>query len=186
MFTAFYGEESVDLSLPDSGYGYGSINYRLTGGEIVEQPVSVPADGAVIGAFDGLTLAVPGAMEGYGTAYLYPCTELGIDLLNSRSLSVSVDGEDVVLSLDSEEALPEGSYVVLTNGAVMDSNWEDINATYAFTVDYTVVGVASAAQDSSHAGGVFDIMGRRVADDMEDAKLPAGIYIANGKKIVVK
>ena len=34
--------------------------------------------------------------------------------------------------------------------------------------------------------GIYDLTGRKVADVKNDLRLPKGIYVVNGKKMVVK
>ena len=46
-------------------------------------------------------------------------------------------------------------------------------------------GIATVgSQTRSSRSGVYDLQGRRVADNMRDGRLPAGIYIVGGKKVI--
>lgn len=56
-----------------------------------------------------------------------------------------------------------------------------------YTTGFTTTGIEAVATDGLKGGEVFDMCGRRVASGTDDIrKLPKGIYVAAGKKIMVK
>lgn len=86
-----------------------------------------------------------------------------------------------------EEILTSGTYdLVFKPGAVIcegeDSYYNMEPLVFTYVLD-TNVGVASISSDNK-TEGVFNLMGIKVADTIE--KLPAGIYIVNGRKLIIK
>lgn len=91
--------------------------------------------------------------------------ELVFDLTTDGHVSPLASGS-VVKALRAYLTAPEGT------------------AEGTFTVDGSDVGITAIPSDSIiHNGGVFNLHGQRVTDST--SHLPQGIYIVNGKKIVV-
>lgn len=62
-----------------------------------------------------------------------------------------------------------------------------IDAPAAINIDGEATGINAAAINAQEAdGAVFDLSGRRVASSFKGARLQKGIYVLNGKKVVVK
>lgn len=116
------------------------------------------------------------------TDVITPCPDFvgGVSVLTGTQIAVTVpvDGEFSVL-LDDEplEAAEGGAYV------------------FAATADHKVTvagttGISNVAADRVADGPVYNLQGIRVLDSASDAAavrtLPAGVYIANGKKFVVR
>jgi len=57
-------------------------------------------------------------------------------------------------------------------------------AAYLFDLDDTVTAVNNAADSSEADTEIYDLSGRRCGTDV--SRLPAGIYVRNGKKIIIK
>lgn len=86
-----------------------------------------------------------------------------------------------------EENLPSGTYdLVFKPGAVIcegdDSYYNIEPLVFTYVID-TNVGV-NAISSEADKEGVFNLLGIKVADTPEN--LPAGIYVVNGKKIIIK
>ncbi|MGP1537623.1 MAG: hypothetical protein ACTTJB_10725, partial [Bacteroides heparinolyticus] len=57
-------------------------------------------------------------------------------------------------------------------------------------LDGETTGIGSTTNEATDGknGPVYDLQGRRVADRLDDARhrLPAGVYIAGGRKVILK
>ena len=119
---------------------------------------------------------------------VYDCT---VPANTTATLRLPVASEDIALmegGVPAREA--EGvTYVGYEDGCMVFTLG---SGTYHFTTDGSVVGVGSLNEDDLlHSSPVYDLMGRmRISDlatsGLNVASLPQGIYITNGRKIVVK
>ncbi len=112
-----------------------------------------------------------------------------------------------VTGLTNEEAANAGAYILQSDNYWHPVKTENTNATipayraylvlpsasaaksYRFVVDGVSTGISSVNAGSSiSSGAVYDLQGRKIADNYEDVKnsLATGIYVVNGKKIVKK
>ena len=112
-----------------------------------------------------------------------------------------------VTGLTNEEAANAGAYILQSDNYWHPVKTENTNATipayraylvlpsasaaksYRFVVDGVSTGISSVNAGSSiSSGAVYDLQGRKIADNYEDFKnsLATGIYVVNGKKIVKK
>ncbi len=121
------------------------------------------ADGEVSATYDGVTYYTPNTMA---SAYEY--FQLGY-YLNEFDVYVA-EGDDLTIGL------------LLLNSD--DSNWclwDNFTIAYMGTEAPTAVeGIEADETDAIGADGIYDLTGRRVA------KAQKGIYIINGKKVVIK
>ncbi len=118
--------------------------------------------------------------------------------INDYEIKVMKDGEQVatatiegdydvfnLYNLTISEALTvNGNYtIVIPEGVFVDASSKPLpGLTLTYTVDGTVDGINSAKADAANGAKViYNLNGVRVS-----GKLPAGIYIVNGKKVVVK
>jgi uncharacterized repeat protein (TIGR02543 family) len=103
-------------------------------------------------------------------------------------------GSDVVLTITPAETFLLQSLTV--NGIdvsadVVDGQYtitavkEDISVEAVFVYDEST-GIGSASMATLYGKPVFDLRGHKVADAFNPKHLPAGIYIVNGKKVVIK
>ena len=86
--------------------------------------------------------------------------------------SLTVNGENVT------DKVVDGKYTVTAVKA-------DVTVVAVFVQDPTTVGI-NAANMAWQPGVVYDLRGRKVADEFNPKRLPAGVYIVNGNKVVVK
>ena len=86
--------------------------------------------------------------------------------------SLTVNGENVT------DKVVDGKYTVTAVKA-------DVSVVAVFVQDPTTVGI-NAANMAWQPGVVYDLRGRKVADEFNPKRLPAGVYIVNGNKVVVK
>lgn len=112
-----------------------------------------------------------------------------------------------VTGLTNEEAANAGAYILQSDNYWHPVKTESTNATIPAYRAYLVLPLASAAKSyrfvvdgvstdissvnagsSISSGAVYDLQGRKIADNYEDVKnsLATGIYVVNGKKIVKK
>lgn len=86
--------------------------------------------------------------------------------------SLTVNGEDVT------EQVVEGKYTIVSVKG-------DVTVTATFMED-PLVGIASVQGTSSMRKPVFDLNGNKVADEFNPKSLHRGVYIVEGRKVVIK
>lgn len=184
----------------DEGEGY-SVNppikatYTIKGASVPETTMSVytidPADGSELEGIHSITIEFLNTSEGIGEyvsnpiAFLYKDGEKVAETTNLEMLSdytsVQVTFETTIKDPGEYTfVLPAETYKDFsTYGDDVVANPE-IRATYI--VKGIVDGVDNIAVDSADKT-VYDLFGRKLDNA---AKLPAGIYIVNGKKTIVR
>jgi hypothetical protein len=114
--------------------------------------------------------------------------DLVTEVANSSSFTVLGPSQvDLTVSGDVEEGK-----VILVK--VNDEKVEAVDGVYTFTVNAdtsvkvsTTNGVSNISVDGNASSEVYNLQGIRVARSAENLNsLPAGLYIVNGKKVVVK
>ena len=76
-----------------------------------------------------------------------------------------------------------------TSGATPDGNWSIFDNIHLYIIsldDATAIETIVDGNDVIADSSVYDLSGRKVADDIRNAQLPRGIYIVNGKKLLIK
>lgn len=104
---------------------------------------------------------------------IIPVTESEFSTFVGTEITITADGA-VVKANDTEVEAVDGVYTVVVNGDT-EISVESKDAT----------GIASVAADNADAD-VYNLQGIRVATKDSVNKLPAGIYIVSGRKVVVK
>ncbi|MCR5312446.1 MAG: hypothetical protein K6E54_02140 [Bacteroidaceae bacterium] len=118
-------------------------------------------------------------------------------------LSISAFAEDYSLYYDSTNGTTnsvlsevsklqkltfENGNVVLTykDGTTSSTAISDIKRLFFSTPE--TVGISEVEEESisANAKGVYDLTGRKLNVDIKSNKLPKGIYIVDGKKVLVK
>jgi hypothetical protein len=97
-------------------------------------------------------------------------------VLGESQVDLTVDSNDVkVLVNNSEVSAVDGKYTFT------------VSADTQVSITASTSGVENVASDANTTFDVYNLQGVRVAHNVENLNnLPAGIYIANGKKVVVK
>lgn len=194
-------KDYLESEMADEGESY-SVNppitatYTIEGAHVPETTMSVyeidPADGATLTGIHVINILFPmtstkDGIEAYTstpTAYL---EKDGAVVATTTNLEVGGSYDQVQITFDStiSEAgtytfrLPaETYYDYSTSGDDAVSNPE-ITATYTISGS---TGIENVAVDSVDKTTVYDLYGRKVSAD----RLPAGIYIVNGKKTAVR
>ena len=176
-FYAWLGDDVVDY--------YVSVYFNLDDLEYTLIPTVVPAMSnykAFSIMFDDTTVE---AID--GTTATFECAEAGY----SKQAEVKSLGHGM-FTVEFDEAPAESGTYVLTieegafgNSAYMASGYKVGKANTEINNSYTVkvTGIDNISSDSD-VKAVYNLMGVKVADSTDN--LPAGIYIVNGKKVVVK
>lgn len=127
------------------------------------------------------------------------------DIVSSTSLQVSgSNGINFVGSYAASYTIQDGEYFISGDKLWKSKGSSTIKSTRAyFTVpaeqqaklrmvfgDGTATGIEGVKSDESimknHLGVVYNLNGQKVADTLDGTTLPKGIYIVNGKKVIVK
>ena len=70
-------------------------------------------------------------------------------------------------------------------GAVLDKE-TDFGANVRYVIDGEVTSIEGLPSAAGHSGAVYTLKGQLVGYDVDMKTLPAGIYLVNGKKVIVK
>ena len=70
-------------------------------------------------------------------------------------------------------------------GAVLDKE-TDFEANVRYVIDGEVTSIEGLPSAADHSGAVYTLKGQLVGYDVDMKTLPAGIYLVNGKKVIVK
>ena len=142
-------------------------------------------------------------LDGYNLQVkAYNADAMTTSTTTGHSFTGTVDG------VDNAKAAAANAYILQDDGLFHKVTTEHPGATVPCYRAYVVCPKASAAKTLSiildgettgigdvtneandgKNGPVYDLQGRRVADRLDDARhqLPAGVYIVNGRKVVVK
>ena len=104
----------------------------------------------------------------------------GISCFNGTEVAIAASLEDpdktVVVTLNDEPLVAgeDGKYVFVVE-----------NVTNSVSITTTTSGVKSMISDKT-VSPVFNLQGIRVANSDDLNNLPAGVYVVDGKKVVVK
>ena len=198
---AFQQTGSYTLTIPEGTLKVGNDpvgKYQITynyGAEVAEKVfnwVTSPADGASVKDLSKITLSFPGhsfiSYVGNGTKITL--TRPNGTKINARSYPQASETSAVLELLFNETTWAPGTYTLTIpkNYLCVDDlywdeetgNVQEIKATYTVSID---TGAEVIVADGENK--IYTIEGVRVnANDLES--LPAGLYIVNGKKVVVK
>ena len=108
-------------------------------------------------------------------------------------LSATAFADDFNLYYDSYAGdagikIEDGKIVAFTaDGKTQTIPTSDIKRLF-FSTEKTVVGIEEVTENGmqNQVDKVYDLTGRKVNIDLQKGKLPKGMYIVNGKKILVK
>ena len=70
-------------------------------------------------------------------------------------------------------------------GAVLDKE-TDFEANVRYVIDGEVTSIEGLPSAADQSGAVYTLKGQLVGYDVDMKTLPAGIYLVNGKKVIVK
>ncbi len=129
------------------------------------QTEATEVDGEVSATYDGVTYYAPNTMQ---SAYGY--FQLGY-YLNEFDVYVA-EGEDLTIGLRLDPTTGDSNWCVWDNFTISYLGTEAPDAVKSITADETTGTMDNAA--------IYDLSGRKVA------KAQKGIYIVNGKKMVIK
>ena len=113
-----------------------------------------------------------------------------------------------VIGMDNASATAANAYILQTDGMFHKVTADNPSATIppyrayiqrndsgakqlSIVIDGETTGIGGVTNEATDGknGPVYDLQGRRVADRLDDAarhRLPAGIYIVGGRKVIVK
>ena len=101
-------------------------------------------------------------------------------------------GDIMVITLSAGQSLPEGKYVLTIPADYLQISDVETGTLYneEMVFEYTVVsddfnGIGEVFVNESEETGVYDLNGVRIPD-YKTGNLPAGIYVINGKKVIIK
>ena len=153
------------------------------------KPYLLMADGTVqlggenieVKAFNDDKLTTPAGK------YKFVGTVIGMDNASATAANAYILQEDgmfhKVTTEHSEAMLPAYRAYIQRN----DSGAKQLSV----VLDGETTGIGSTTNEATDGknGPVYDLQGRRVADQLDDAarrRLPAGVYIVGGRKVIVK
>ena len=125
-------------------------------------------------------------------AVIQPDGALRVLAASSNGSSISGnDGEVALVKIKIDESLAAGTYTLqLKNIVISDvdavSHYTEERDAYATVVQGVATGVDGFDADAPTAGYYYNLNGQLVRRNATTDGLPAGVYIVNGKKVVVK
>ena len=170
------------------------LNYQLPLNTLV--PVKVePADGSTVAELSTIIITVD---EAYGMGLLDATKEIVLTDAGGRTVTTATidydwnDWNAAIITLN-ETVAENGTYkLTLPEGLFTANNVEGVcnpELTYTFTVD-TSLGIGGVTAGSSDAPvKVYNLNGVLVSSGKAAdvlGKLPAGVYIVNGRKVVIR
>ena len=195
----FNGAQKATLCLPYDLYAQGFKAYTISGGNNsavyfaeakdkleAYKPYLITVDGVPqlggenieVKAFNDDKLTTPAGK------YKFVGTVSGMDNATAAAANAYILQEDgkfhKVTTEHSEAMLPAYRAYIQRN----DSGAKQLS----IVIDGETTGIGGATNGRAD-GPVYDLQGRRVADRLDDAarhRLPAGVYIVGGRKVVVK
>ena len=198
----FNGAQKATLCLPYDLYAQGFKAYTLSGGnknEVHFKEVD-----------DKLTAYTPYYITADGTPLLGG-TNIEVKAYTGANLTTSANGYSIkgtVVSMDNATAAAANAYILQDDGMFHKVTTEYPEATvpayrayitcpktlgakqFSVILDGETTGIGDVTNEATDGknGPVYDLQGRRVADRLDDARhrLPAGVYIVGGRKVVVK
>ena len=199
----FNGTQKTTLCLPYDLYAQGFKAYTLSGGNKNEVHFKETKD--------KLTAYTPYYITADGTPLLGG-TNIEVKAYTGANLTTSANGYSIkgtVVSMDNATAAAANAYILQDDGmfhkVTTDNPGATVPAYHAYIIcppqasgakqlsvvlDGETTGIGDVTNEATDGknGPVYDLQGRRVADRLDDARhrLPAGVYIVGGRKVVVK
>ena len=195
----FNGAQKATLCLPYDLYAQGFKAYTLSGGNKNEVHFKETKD--------KLTAYTPYYITADGTPLLGG-TNIEVKAYTGANLTTSANGYSIkgtVVSMDNAAA---NAYILQDDGMFHKVTTEYPEATvpayrayitcpktlgakqFSVILDGETTGIGDVTNEANDGknGPVYDLQGRRVADRLDDARhrLPAGVYIVGGRKVIVK
>ena len=199
----FNGAQKATLCLPYDLSAQGFKAYTLSGGNKNEVHFKETKD--------KLTAYTPYYITADGTPLLSG-TNIEVKAYTGANLTTSANGYSIkgtVVSMDNATAAAANAYILQDDGKFHKVTTANSAATIpayrayiicppqasgakqlSVVLDGETTGIGSTTNEATDGknGPVYDLQGRRVADRLADARhrLPAGVYIVGGRKVVVK
>ena len=199
----FNGAQKATLCLPYDLSAQGFKAYTLSGGnknEVHFKEVD-----------DKLTAYTPYYITANGMPQLGG-RNIEVKAYTGANLTTSANGYSIkgtVVSMDNATAAAANAYILQDDGmfhkVTTDNPGATVPAYHAYIIcppqasgakqlsvvlDGETTGIGDVTNEATDGknGPVYDLQGRRVADRLDDARhrLPAGVYIVGGRKIIVK
>ena len=199
----FNGAQKATLCLPYDLYAQGFKAYTLSGGNKNEVHFKEVDD------------KLPAYTPYYITANGMPQLggrNIEVKAYTGANLTTSANGYSIkgtVVSMDNATAAAANAYILQDDGKFHKVTTTNSAATIpayrayiicppqasgakqlSVVLDGETTGIGSTTNEATDGknGPVYDLQGRRVADRLDDARhrLPAGVYIVGGRKVVVK
>ena len=199
----FNGTQKTTLCLPYDLSAQGFKAYTLSGGNKNEVHFKETKD--------KLTAYTPYYITADGTPLLGG-TNIEVKAYTGANLTTSANGYSIkgtVVSMDNATAAAANAYILQDDGmfhkVTTDNPGATVPAYHAYIIcppqasgakqlsvvlDGETTGIGDVTNEATDGknGPVYDLQGRRVADRLDDARhrLPAGVYIAGGRKVILK
>ena len=199
----FNGTQKATLCLPYDLSAQGFKAYTLSGGNKNEVHFKETKD--------KLTAYTPYYITADGTPLLGG-TNIEVKAYTGANLTTSANGYSIkgtVVSMDNATAAAANAYILQDDGmfhkVTTDNPGATVPAYHAYIIcppqasgakqlsvvlDGETTGIGNVTNEATDGknGPVYDLQGRRVADRLDDSRhrLPAGVYIVGGRKVVVK
>ena len=199
----FNGTQKATLCLPYDLSAQGFKAYTLSGGNKNEVHFKETKD--------KLTAYTPYYITADGTPLLGG-TNIEVKAYTGANLTTSANGYSIkgtVVSMDNATAAAANAYILQDDGmfhkVTTDNPGATVPAYHAYIIcppqasgakqlsvvlDGETTGIGDVTNEATDGknGPVYDLQGRRVADRLDAARhrLPAGVYIVGGRKIIVK
>ena len=200
----FYGVSiytaAVSVTIPSSGFGTIASAYALdldnvtvSDGTLTAYKVNeITKDYAKLAIVGGSVAAATGLiLEGKpGATCTIPVAESGTDISSTNLLQAAVNATEVAENkayilkngefhkVTKASTIPAGKAYLLADDVPVEAR----TLSFFFEDDETTTGIADVRSETSDVrGGFFDLQGRKI-----NGQLPKGLYIVNGKKVVIK
>ena len=190
----------VSVTIPSSGFGTIASAYALdlnnvtvSDGTLTAYKVNeITKDYAKLAVVNGSVAAATGLiLEGKpGATCTIPVAGSGTDISSTNKLQAAVNATEV--AENKAYILKNGEFHKVTTASTIPAGKayllaDDVPAeartlSFFFEDDETTTGIADVRSETSDVrGGFFDLQGRKI-----NGQLPKGLYIVNGKKVVIK
>lgn len=151
----------------------------------LEQNASIMADSVEYKALSNAVLAATSALDGTTLAYPISAT-IKAPYLQTYVGWVEPSEENEAKAFRAQTATDTDKKAALESKALL--NLKRAKATFDAEAEAVAAGIKGVADNQAAAKvaikGVYNIAGQKVAENADN--LPAGLYIVNGKKIVIK
>ena len=195
----FNGAQKATLCLPYDLYAQGFKAYTLSGGNKNEVHFKETKD--------KLTAYTPYYITADGTPLLGG-TNIEVKAYTGANLTTSANGYSIkgtVVSMDNATAAAANAYILQSDGMFHKVTADNLSATIpayrayiqrngngakqlSVIIDDETTGIGDVP-DGTTDSAVYDLQGRRMADQLDDNArrwLPVGVYIVNGRKVILK